>query len=157
MNELMISLPAIADGEDKSSPLANRIRKNYRHIRKWAKRTRTDCFRLYDREIRNYPLAIDFYAGRFCIHYFSPSREQIDPPPELVEEIENILKLIFGDSPAPILWRTRAKRKETRQYEKAGEGGDFFIATEFGIKFKVNLVTISIQGFFSTTGRPDTW
>lgn len=148
MNDLMNSLPAIADGEDKSSPLANRIRKNYRHIRKWAKRTSTDCFRLYDREIRNYPLAIDFYAGRFCIHYFSPSREQADPPPELVEEIANILKLIFGNSPAPIYWRTRAKRKETRQYEKAGEAGDFFIATEYGIKFKVNLVDYLDTGLF---------
>lgn len=147
-DDLIIILPAIADGEDKSSPLANRIRKNYRHIRKWAKRTGTDCFRIYDREIRQYPLAIDFYAGRFCIHYFSPVREQLDPPPELVEEIEKVLLLIFGIAPDVIFWRTRAKRKETRQYEKAGEAGDFFIATEYGVKFKINLVDYLDTGLF---------
>ena len=48
--EFDLSLPIIHDGEDKSSPLKNRIRKNYRHIRKWAKRTETNCFRIYDRD-----------------------------------------------------------------------------------------------------------
>ena len=74
MNDIV--LPAIGDGEDKSSPLKNRIRKNYRHLRKWARRTETDCFRVYDRDIKEYPLAIDFYAGRFSVQYFSSSREE---------------------------------------------------------------------------------
>lgn len=86
MDEIKISLPAIVDGEDKSSPLVNRIRKNYRHIRKWAKRTQTDCFRIYDREIREYPLAIDFYAGRFLVQHFSSSTDSDEPPAELVDE-----------------------------------------------------------------------
>ncbi len=66
-------LPTIADGEDKSSPLKNCLRNNYRHLRKWAKRTGTDCFRIYDKEIAQFPLAIDLYAGRFCVHYYSRS------------------------------------------------------------------------------------
>ena len=74
-----ISLPTIADGEDKSSPFTNRMRKNYRHVRKWAKKSATNCFRIYDREIRQYPLAIDFYAGKFCIQYFSHTRESAEP------------------------------------------------------------------------------
>src|SRR4051812_16544422 len=109
MDESKVSLPAIADGEDKSSPLANRIRKNYRHVRKWAKRTETDCFRIYDREIRQYPLAIDFYAGRFCVQYFSRTREQEDPPLELVDETVKALSTVFGIHPDSIYWRTRAK------------------------------------------------
>ena len=59
-------LPNIIDGEDKNSALKNRIRKNYKHLRKWAKRTQTDCFRIYDRDIKEYPLAVDIYAGRLC-------------------------------------------------------------------------------------------
>ena len=67
MDADQIFLPHIIDGEDKSSPLKNRIRKNYKHVRKWAQRSETDCFRIYDRDIKEYPLAIDFYAGRFCV------------------------------------------------------------------------------------------
>src|SRR5580704_7494675 len=87
----MRQLPQIADGEDKTSILANKIRKNYRHVRKWAKRTNTNCFRIYDREIKEYPLAIDFYAGRFCVHYFSTSRENDEPRPDLAQAVNEAL------------------------------------------------------------------
>ena len=146
--EIDIFLPTIADGEDKSSPFVNRIRKNYRHIRKWAKRSTTNCFRIYDREIRQYPLAIDFYAGRFCIHYFSHTRESSEPPNELQEEVELALRKVFGDNCGPIYWRTRAKKKETRQYEKTGVAGEFFTVLEYGVKFKINLQDYLDTGLF---------
>lgn len=146
--EQKIFLPDIADGEDKTSPFINRIRKNYRHIRKWAKRSATNCFRIYDREIRQYPFAIDFYAGRFCIQYFSRTRESSEPPPELVQEITNALHTVFGKACCEIYWRTRAKKKETRQYEKMGESQEFFIVQEYGIKFKVNLQDYLDTGIF---------
>lgn len=148
MDETGVSLPSIVDGEDKSSPLGNRIRKNYRHIRKWAKRTSTDCFRIYDREIPGYPLAIDFYAGRFCIQYFSRKRESDDPPPELVEEVSHVIGKIFGINRDGIYWRTRSKRKETRQYEKLDESQEFFTVLEYGVKFKVNLCDYLDTGLF---------
>ena len=75
MSERVI-LPTLLEGEDKSSPFRNKIRNNTRHIRKWAKRTTTDCFRIYDREVRSHPLAIDYYAGRYCVHYFPPAQEK---------------------------------------------------------------------------------
>ena len=148
MNENKITLPGIANGEDKSSPFGNRIRKNYRHVRKWAKRSSTDCFRIYDREISQYPLAIDFYAGHFCVHYFSRSRENDEPPAELVDETVRILCKIFAMTPDSIYWRTRAKCKITRQYEKVDESREFFTVLEYGIKFKVNLRDYLDTGLF---------
>jgi 23S rRNA (cytosine1962-C5)-methyltransferase len=148
MDEIKVVLPTIADGEDKSSALGNRIRKNYKYVRKWAKRSATDCFRIYDREIRQYPLAIDFYAGRFCVQYFSRTRGQDDPPAELVEEIVHLLGKIFGASRESIYWRTRAKHKETRQYEKIGDSKEFFTVLEYGVKFKINLHDYLDTGLF---------
>lgn len=143
-----LSLPDVADGEDKTSVLKNRIRKNYRHIRKWAKRTGCNCFRIYDKEIRQYPLAIDFYAGRYCVHYFAPRGEPEDAPEGLVAEVHAILSDIFGAAPADVFWRTRSKRKETRQYEKIGESKEFFTVIEFGVLFKINLVDYLDTGLF---------
>lgn len=143
-----VILPNIADGEDKSSPLGNRIRKNYRHIRKWAKRTGSDCFRIYDKEIREYPLAIDFYAGRYCVQYFSRAKDQEEAPDELVAEVEGLLAKIFGATPDSIFWRTRARTKETRQYEKRDASEEFFSALEYGVKFKINLRDYLDTGLF---------
>lgn len=148
MKEINLSLPNIADGEDKSSPLANRIRKNYRHIRKWAKRTETNCFRLYDREIPQYPLAIDFYAGRFCLHYYTKSKENLEPSLELKDEVERILLKLFLIRKESIYWRTRVKRKTTRQYEKISEQEEFFTVLEYGTKFKINLQDYLDTGLF---------
>ncbi|MBS4169255.1 class I SAM-dependent methyltransferase [Parachlamydia sp. AcF125] len=148
MNEPIVTLPNIADGEDKSSILGNRIRKNYRHIRKWAKRTHTNCFRIYDREIPQYPLTIDFYDGRFCVHYFSRTREKEDLPLELQEETTRVLSKIFAIHPDEIFWKMRAKHKETRQYEKEDDSREFFNVLEYGVKFRINLIDYLDTGLF---------
>lgn len=143
-----IILPAIADGEDKSSAFLNCLRNNYKHLRKWAKRTDTDCFRIYEKEIPQYPLAIDFYAGRFCVHYYSKNRIVEEPSIQLVEETNAALVKIFGCSIDQIYWRIRAKQKETRQYEKINQAKEFFIAHEFGVKFWINLTDYLDTGLF---------
>ena len=148
MSESDFYLPTIEDGEDKTSPLTNCIRNHYRHVRKWAKRTITNCFRLYDRDIHSYPVAIDYYGGRFCVHYFAKSKDSEEPPPELVVAIENSLSTLFNVGPEVIYWRTRAKSKETRQYEKADLTEEFFTVIEYGVKFKVNLRDYLDTGLF---------
>jgi 23S rRNA (cytosine1962-C5)-methyltransferase len=144
----MLELPNILDGEDQSSMLGNRIRKNYRHVRKWAKRTETNAFRIYDWEIGKYPLAIDFYAGRFCVQYFSRDRENPEPSQELEQEVEQVLASIFGAKPEDIFWRSRIKRAKYQQYEKTGVQGDFFPILEYGVKFRINLTDYLDTGLF---------
>ena len=148
MNEIELTLPNISDGEDKSSALKNRIRKNYRHTRKWAKRTGSDCFRIYDREIHGYPLSIDFYAGRFCVHYFCKKGSDQAPPDSLVKEIEEILSAIFDVGSESIYWRTRIKRAKNEQYEKAGASKEFFTVHEYGLSFRINLLDYLDTGLF---------
>jgi 23S rRNA (cytosine1962-C5)-methyltransferase len=148
MNLENFDLPLISDEEDKTSIIKNRIRKNYRHVRKWAKRTLTNCFRIYDRDIKEYPLAIDYYDGRFCVQFFSYDRESDDPRPELKEEIDQALTSIFKAPFSAIFWRSRVKRKKIEQYEKIDNQEDFFTVLEYGVKFKVNLNDYLDTGLF---------
>jgi 23S rRNA (cytosine1962-C5)-methyltransferase len=142
------NLPVIEDGEDKSSAFKNCIRKNYRHVRKWAKRTLTNSFRIYDRDIKEYPMAIDFYDGKFCIHYFTFTKDSDEPREDLRQEAEEALFALFKASSDKIFWRTRMKRERTEQYEKAGESKDFFPVLEYGIQFWVNLTDYLDTGLF---------
>ena len=41
---------------------ANRLARQYRLLRKWARRSRISCYRLYDRDIPEVPLACDLYT-----------------------------------------------------------------------------------------------
>lgn len=148
MDHDTLFLPLIAEHDDKSSPLKNRIRKNYRHLRKWANRTQTNCFRIYDRDIKEYPLAIDFYDSRFCVQYFSFDRENDDAPEKLVSEVNDVLNSLFGTSPDLIYWRSRIRRRKLEQYEKHSEEEDFFTVIEYGVKFRVNLQDYLDTGLF---------
>ncbi len=148
MKEHPLVLPIISDGEDKSSIIKNRIRKNYRHARKWAKRTNTNCFRIYDRDIKEYPFAIDFYDNRFCVQFFSYDRDRDEPLVEQQEEIDQALCSIFNTSLDNIYWRTRVRRKKTEQYEKMDKQEAFFTVLEYGVKFKVNLNDYLDTGLF---------
>lgn len=148
MSDIELMLPTISDGEDKTSPFKNRLRKNYRHLRKWAKRTRSDCFRLYDRDIKEYPLAIDLYANRFAIHYFASAQDEGEVPSEMLDEVNEALISIFNVDKSLIFWRTRLRRAKMQQYEKKAEQKDFFIVYEYGVKFLINLVDYLDTGLF---------
>lgn len=141
-------LPQILDSEDKSSAFINCIRKNYRHIRKWAKRTQTNCFRIYDREMHHYPFAIDFYAGRYCVQYFSLRRDEPDPPDAIAAEVEKALQQLLGASLDQIYWKNRIRRAKTQQYEKTGETKEFFSVMEYKVLFRINLVDYLDTGLF---------
>lgn len=142
-----MELPLIQDGEDKTSPLCNKIRKNYRHVRKWAKRTDTNAFRIYDKDIKEYPLTIDFYDNRFLLYYFS-DREDLEVPSDLKTEAEQALRAIFGAGNASIFWKWRIQRTKTEQYERLDQAQDFFEVMEYGVKFKVNLIDYLDTGLF---------
>ncbi|MBQ9281072.1 MAG: class I SAM-dependent methyltransferase [Treponema sp.] len=47
--------------EYQAQIFANRLAKKYKQLRKWARRERVSCYRLYDRDIPEVPLAVDLY------------------------------------------------------------------------------------------------
>ena len=143
-----LGLPDINDGEDKLSPFKNRIRKNYKHVRKWAKRTVTNAFRLYDRDVKGYPFAIDFYNGRFCVQFFSSNPTILEPSKRLKDEVINTFKELFNTDPNDIYWKTRKRQQNDGQYEKIDATCEYFTVQEYGLKFKVNLQDYLDTGLF---------
>jgi 23S rRNA (cytosine1962-C5)-methyltransferase len=141
-------LPAILDGEDKSSILKNRIRNNFKHVKKWAKRSHTNCFRIYDWQIPSYALSIDYWDGKISINYFSKTKDSPDPPHIVKEDAVKALKDLLDIDPDKIYWRSRIKRSKLEQYEKHGDDKEFFVVLEYGVKFLVNLSDYLDVGLF---------
>lgn len=46
-----------------TAALANRLRRRQRHLRKWARRLPTTAWRLYDHDLPDQPLVVDWYDG----------------------------------------------------------------------------------------------
>ena len=130
------------------SPFEKVLRENYLRRKIFGEASKTDCFRIYEKELLDYPLAIDYYGGRFCIHYFSQQRKEEEPSLELQKTVLDTLVKIFKINPDYVYWRIRQKNKETRQHEKRDRSQEYFIVHEYGVQFQVNLKDYLDTGLF---------
>ncbi|MDZ4177849.1 MAG: bifunctional 23S rRNA (guanine(2069)-N(7))-methyltransferase RlmK/23S rRNA (guanine(2445)-N(2))-methyltransferase RlmL, partial [Coriobacteriia bacterium] len=139
------------------SMFANRLRKNVRHIGKWARRTATTCYRVYDADMPEYAVAVDRYAGagpdegRIWAHVaeYAPPRE-IDPvaAERRLAEVMAAVPAVLGISPDDVHLKVRTRQKGDAQYERFAARGVFSIVAEDGLLFEVNLTDYLDTGLF---------
>lgn len=126
---------------------SNRLRKNQRHWSKWARRRGIGCYRLYDRDIPEFPLAIDWYEGELHAQVFArKGQEPLDEAQEqaIGEAIQEALEI-----PAEALaFKTRQRQRGLAQYEKTGQQGRPRVINEDGLKFEVDLHSYLDTGLF---------
>lgn len=75
--------------EYQATLLKNRVQKKFRALRKWARKNLVTCFRLYDRDIPEIPLAIDLYE--FLPEEIRSAQEAIEfVPSQANDESQNV-------------------------------------------------------------------
>lgn len=128
---------------------ANRMGKNIKHLMKWAKRNGLEAWRIYDRDIPQYPFAVDVYGEH--VHLQEYDTGWLMQPEEyeawLAEVVEAVC-FVTGFAPDQIHLKRRARQKGTQQYEKTGQEGSDFIISENGRRFWVNLDKYLDTGLF---------
>ena len=131
------------------NPFANRLGKNIKHLMKWAKRNNIEAWRIYDRDIPQFPFAVDVYGDQ--IHLQEYDTGWLMQPEEYEAWLADVLEAIgfvTGFAPEQIHLKRRERQKGLQQYEKTGKTGDDFVITENGRKFWVNLDKYLDTGLF---------
>lgn len=125
---------------------ANRLGKNARHRRKWARRHGVSCYRLYDRDIPEVPLAIDWYEGRLYLARYPRDDEEASPAwlEAMVAAAIGRLEVERGD----VFVKERRRQRGERQYERLDSSGARFEVAEGGHRFWVNLRDYLDTGLF---------
>ena len=128
---------------------ANRLGKNAKHLIKWARRQNIEAFRLYDRDIPQYPLIIDVYGDRVHLQEFDTGwlMHADEHQAWLTEAIEAIC-FVTGFRPEDVAVKVRKRQKGEEQYEKTGRDGEDFSVQENGRLFWVNLDKYLDTGLF---------
>jgi 23S rRNA G2069 N7-methylase RlmK/C1962 C5-methylase RlmI len=124
---------------------ANRVRKNARHLGKWARREHVTCWRVYDRDIPEVPVTLDTYEGSLVLNDFRIEQDDTAWLDELAAVATQALdaKEIF------VKQRERlAHRGEGGQYERLDERGAWRVVSEGGHRFRVNLSDYIDTGLF---------
>lgn len=131
------------------SMFANRLRKNARHWAKWAKRQRISCYRIYDRDIPEFPVAVDVYESRVHLQEFDTGWQMTDEEHACwVAGIRAAASEVLDLPLEAIVFKIRARQRGTAQYEKTGASGEDFVVSEGGHRFIVNLEEYLDTGLF---------
>jgi 23S rRNA G2069 N7-methylase RlmK/C1962 C5-methylase RlmI len=140
--------------------LANRLQKRFRHLRKWARRSNIDAFRLYDNDIPEIPLVLDWYGEAAPSATAAPgaaiSGALYKRPYEKDEaEEEQWLCAMTGAAarsldlePDHIIIKQRERQRGESQYEKIADKGHIREVREGRLRFKVNLSDYLDTGLF---------
>jgi 23S rRNA G2069 N7-methylase RlmK/C1962 C5-methylase RlmI len=130
--------------------LSNRVTKNARHLGKWARRENVTCYRIYDRDIPEVPLAIDTYEGALVIHDY---RFEQPPGDTWIDDMAEAARSTLDVDAAEVFVKRRERhdRREGEQYERLSPGDDplaWRTVHEGGHAFRVNLADYVDTGLF---------
>jgi 23S rRNA (guanine2445-N2)-methyltransferase / 23S rRNA (guanine2069-N7)-methyltransferase len=134
---------------DRAAMFANRIRKNLRHLGRWARRSGVTCYRLYDADLPEYAVAIDLYEGWIHVQEYAPP-PQVDPARAAARlaDVLATLPFLLDIPPNRIVLKVRERQRGTRQYERLARTDRFQVVTEAGLRFAVNLTDSLDTGLF---------
>ena len=127
----------------------NRLGKNIKHQLKWAKRHGLEAWRIYDKDIPQFPFAVDVYGEH--IHLQEYDTGWLMHPEEYRQWLADVceaVQFVTGFPTQNIHLKQRARQKGTAQYEKTGTSGEDFIVCEHGRRFWVNLDKYLDTGLF---------
>jgi len=135
--------------EDQLGDFRRRLAKRFKHLAKWARRIGTDAFRIYDRDIPEIPLVIDWYGGWLhAAEYERPhERTEIEHDVWLDRMIEAAAAEL-GVPPDRTFLKVRRRQREGGQYEKVDGREALLEVNEGGLRFRVNLSDYLDTGLF---------
>lgn len=134
--------------------LANRLRKRFRHLKKWAKRTGAGAFRLYDRDIPEIPLTLDYYSGGgqpdalAGALYRRPYEKDEAEEERWLQTMRDAAAEALDIEPGGIFIKRRLRQRGGFQYEKMDRRRFIRDVSEGGLLFRVNLSDYLDTGLF---------
>ncbi|KAA1184339.1 bifunctional 23S rRNA (guanine(2069)-N(7))-methyltransferase RlmK/23S rRNA (guanine(2445)-N(2))-methyltransferase RlmL [Photorhabdus heterorhabditis] len=134
---------------DIAGDYANRLRKNEKKLTKWAKQQGIDCYRLYDADLPEYNVAVDYYADKVVIQEYAPPKSvDANKARQRLFDVISATMQVLGLSSNQLVLKTRQRQKGKSQYEKMAEKQEFFLVNEYDAKFWVNLIDYLDTGLF---------
>ncbi|MFM7108616.1 MAG: bifunctional 23S rRNA (guanine(2069)-N(7))-methyltransferase RlmK/23S rRNA (guanine(2445)-N(2))-methyltransferase RlmL [Planctomycetaceae bacterium] len=126
-----------------------RLAKRFKHLAKWARRQGVEAFRVYDRDIPEIPLVIDWYAGWLHAAEFDRPHERTEIEHEVwLDRMVEAAALELGAPPQRTFLKSRRRQRGGGQYGKVDDRAATLWVKEAGLEFQVNLSDYVDTGLF---------
>ncbi len=129
---------------------ANRLRKNLKRLRRWIKDEDISCYRVYDADMPEYAVAIDFYENQWVNvqEYAPPGTVDKAKAERHLREIMKALPEVMDVHRDNIFLKTRLKQKGGDQYARLDMKSEFYRVHEGGFTFLANFTDYLDTGIF---------
>ena len=129
---------------------ANRLKKNLKHLKKWAQKNRITSYRIYDADMPEYSAAIDYYEGQWINlqEYMPPKTVDPEQAGKHLDEMIKGLTTVLDIPRKNIHVKTRKQQSGLAQYEKMAHTGERHEIREGGNIFLINLTDYLDTGIF---------
>lgn len=136
--------------EQQQAYLLNRLLKRDRHLAKWGRRTETDCYRVYDRDIPEIPLVVERYGDEALLALFErPYEKPEDEELAWLELMKQATSQALAIAPDNIHVKVRRRLGVEDQYEKtSAPEAQLKTVHEHGLAYLVNLHEYLDTGLF---------
>ncbi|RAP38980.1 hypothetical protein DID80_01205 [Candidatus Marinamargulisbacteria bacterium SCGC AAA071-K20] len=130
--------------------LSNRIKKRFSYLKKWANRESIMCFRVYERDLPDYPLIVDWYNGDAVVWLYDRKKDDTDEQKKQFKKdvISAVLSSLEIENSNLHLKERRRQKGVDSQYEKITKKNTTKLVVEGGLKFEVNLSDYLDTGLF---------
>jgi len=139
-----------AQPEGKYEMFRNRLGKLYRHRSKLAGRQGLECYRLYDRDLPEFPWIIEIYADKVYASEYR-SRHRLDDLEyrQWYEGSIRVMEEVLQVSKENIFCKLREPKDHRQdQYVRTAQSKQEFVILEGGLRFIVNLSDYLDTGLF---------
>jgi len=128
---------------------ANRLKKNLKHLGKWARKNKLECYRVYDADLPDYAVAIDLYGEHVHVQEYAPPKS-IDPEKAIqrLNDVMQVIPQVLNVPSSNVVLKLRQKQRGTQQYEAHGSQKQRIKVAEQGQHFLVNLTDYLDTGLF---------
>lgn len=134
-----------------SSPLKNRLIKNQKKLKSYLQKNGIEAYRLYNKDIPEYPYLIDVYGDHAVIYEQGKKLGEEDQPIRLAhqQDIEIAITEVLNIPASMQHFKIREKQKGDEQYRPLdSRSTDFFPINEPPFKFLINLERYLDTGLF---------
>ena len=131
--------------------LKNRLIKNQKKLKAYLQKNKIEAYRLYNKDIPEYPYLIDIYGQEAVIYEQGKKLSDEDQIKRTAHQtdIENALQEVLNIPLEKQHFKIREKQKGSEQYRPIDpKSQDFFIVQEPPFKFLVNLERYLDTGLF---------
>jgi 23S rRNA (guanine2445-N2)-methyltransferase / 23S rRNA (guanine2069-N7)-methyltransferase len=142
--------------QESITPLLNRLQKNAKHLRRWAKRSEVSCYRVYDADLPEFSFALDVYQSEvnpavFWYHlqeYQAPKIIEEKKAEARIELAKQAVKQVFEIDDTHLYCKTKKRQRGKQQHQKQDTQGELFQVREGAASLLINLSDYLDSGLF---------